>query len=97
VKGALTYVMFEVKNLGDAQAGNCAFQVKFHAAAGVENCDMHVASLEPGGNQFLTCPVTINANPGNYPVKATVDVGSEVAESNENNNVMELTLTLVGN
>ena len=95
VKGETFYAAFEIKNLGTAASGACTFRIKFHASAGVANCDMTVVSLEPGGNQFLTCPTKSNASTGNYPVKATVDAEGEVAESDEGNNVLETTLTLV--
>jgi len=90
--------MFEVENHGGAAPVRSTFRIKFHAAAGLEDCDMTVTTLSAGGNQYLTCPgLQIDGNTGNYPVKATVDADSEIAESNEDNNVMELTLTLVGN
>ena len=96
VKGNQFTASFGIKNQGDAASGPFTFRLKFHDAAGVADCNWD-GQLGAGEIAWGGCVRQIDGNVGNYPVKATIDVESEIAESNEGNNITETTLTLIGN
>jgi subtilase family serine protease len=94
VKGQNFTAKYEIKNQGDVTSGPFTFRLHFHASAGVADCNWDGA-LSATEITWAECVRQINGNTGNYPVKATIDVESEIAESNESNNVLDTTLTLV--
>jgi hypothetical protein len=96
VKGQQFTASFGIKNQGDAASGPFTFRLKFHAAAGLADCNWD-GQLGAGEIAWGGCIRQINGNAGDYPVKATIDVESEIAESNEGNNILEVTLALIGN
>ena len=84
---------FEISNQGNAPSGAFTLLWKFHAATGISVCSWDYDGLEPGETVWGGCPRTTNAQPGQSPTSLTVDINSEIAESDENNN--QLTPPLV--
>ncbi len=84
-------VTVKVKNQGTANAG--AFSVQWWASEAVVACNWSVALLAAGVEQTLTCEYTYG-DWGKYIVKAVVDTGNVVDESNEGNNELSRTLSV---
>jgi hypothetical protein len=87
---------FSIRNQGTGTSAPFTFRLHFHASAGLADCNFDVNSFGPGESVSSDCTRQINGNTGNYPVKATVDVEGEIAESDEGNNVLDLTLPVAG-
>lgn len=96
-----TRLQAEVRNLGSAEARN--FTVAFMLKRGTETVKdlgrATVASLAPGA--ATTVSRSVNAShlspAGNYDLKVMVDLyPSSVAESNEDNNTAQMSLTIIG-
>jgi hypothetical protein len=94
IKGQPFTASYVIKNQGSANAGIFTFRLHFHDSAGIADCNMDVNSLGPGQQVVSDCTRTINGNTGNYPVKATVDVESEIPESDEGNNEFSTKVTV---
>ncbi|MCJ7434404.1 MAG: hypothetical protein MUO77_13025, partial [Anaerolineales bacterium] len=87
-------VNYGYKNQGDAASGPFTFRVKFHAIAGLADCNVDVDQLNPGQIVWGGCVRQINGDAGNYPVRAIVDVEGEIAESDEGNNEISTQITV---
>ncbi len=87
-QGQMFTAEFVILNQGDGAAGAFTFRLHFHAAAGIEDCNMDVDTLAPGEAAWGSCTRTINGNTGSYPYEMTVDVENEITESNEGNNFL---------
>jgi hypothetical protein len=81
IQGQPFTASFNIRNQGTGASAPFTFRLHFHASAGLADCNLDVNSLGPG--QGIT-------------VKATVDVENEIVESDEGNNVLDLTLPLAG-
>ncbi len=82
-------VTVKIKNQGDADAGH--FSVQWWSSWAVVACNWSVYSLAAGAEKTLTCDYTYGGW-STYDVKAVVDSGNLVAETNEGNNELSATL-----
>jgi uncharacterized protein YraI len=83
-------VQVKVKNQGTAPSGN--FSVQWWASWAVTACNWSVSSLAAGDSKDLSCSYTYQGWNNGYAIKAVVDAGGLVAESNEDNNSLADTL-----
>ena len=68
----------------------------FHADLGIDDCTWQVANgIAPGTGRELTCERTTNAGPGQAPTEVTVDAENVIAEPDETNNDVSLTMQIV--
>ena len=96
IQGQPFTAAFSIRNQGTVASAPFTFRLHFHASAGLADCNFDINSLGPHESVSSDCTRQINGNTGNYPVKATVDVEGEIAESVEGNNGLDLTLRLAG-
>lgn len=95
VSGQQFLANYVISNQGDAPSGAFTLLWKFHAATGMGVCSWDYDTLAPGETVWGGCPRMTNAEPGQSPTTLTVDFEGEIVESNEDNNVLTPTLSLI--
>lgn len=87
-------VRVTVKNEGGEVAED--FDVEWWSSTGAASpaCDWHIDDLDPGDDGTRSCHYTYESNYGSLDIKAVVDVGDDVDESDEDNNTKIKTISV---
>jgi subtilase family serine protease len=88
--GATTFVCARVRNAGLASAASSRAKLRFYQGG---ECQVDHVALLPEEGQDLTCSLATPAA-GTGFVEASVDVSSQVAESDESNNIISELLSV---
>jgi len=96
IKGQPFKAVVTVKNIGlGATTTSVRVRWHFHASLGVEDCGWELGPVSNGQGDAFSCTRTTNAGPGQVPTEVTIDANNVVAEPDEANNDVSLTMEIV--